>query len=532
VNQSMIPAPSGVPSPTQTPGAATTQPALQLPVRSASVAGTGWPDFFVQQPTTGTIQVVPTEGILDYTTRVVTNVNWSEMSAIAAVGDVTGDGRSDVLAKKAKTGVVRVFPGDGHGHVRSYVARTKAFQSVSGIVGVRDFNRDGNNDVVGRDRRSDALLLFRGTGQATFKDPVTLRRTWPFTHTVGVGDLNGDHERDLVGVKDGNRVYLIPGASRGKALGKPVLLTTTAAPVSNLFGWSDLNGDGHPDLMIRSGGRTMMYAGTGSSRLGQAFGPFNGLGGLTSASLAPMAGSGAADMVGRDAAGRLVVVVNNGRRNLSAPMASNLSLTGAGVKQLLNVGDWNRDGRSDVIVRRQYGDLMVLYPGLGNGKFGRPRSLGSGWKTITQLAPVGDITGDGYPDLVGKTATGRMTIFRGAGTNAFKAPVLAPTSMHTFNQIGSTAWSTKGSVFASANGAFVPSAGTDPASALRMANGTVAPAYDTYLGVGDVNGDGVADLLAREKGTGIIWLLPGKTSGGFAPRMWVANGFAGYRLVG
>jgi hypothetical protein len=196
------------------------------------------------------------------------------------------------------------------------------------------------------------------------------------------------------------------------------------------------------------------------------------------------------------------------------------------------VGDWDRDGNADVVVRVAGGDQLVLYPGLGNGTFGRPRSLGAGWKPITRLAAVGDVTGDGFPDLMGATASGPMTIFPGAGNNGFTAPVLAPASMRTYNQIGPGSWPAAGSVFASADGTFVPATGVDPASALRMANGTVAPAYDTYVGVGDANGDGVADLLARESGTGTLWLLPGKTSGGFAPRMWVANGFAGYQLVG
>ena len=35
------------------------------------------------------------------------------MGLIAAVGDVTGDGRADVLAKNKKTGITRVYPGDG-----------------------------------------------------------------------------------------------------------------------------------------------------------------------------------------------------------------------------------------------------------------------------------------------------------------------------------------------------------------------------------------------------------------------------------
>ena len=524
----MVPPPAGMPAPTQAPAAAVAQPGIGFPQRT-SVAGSGWPDLLAMDGS-GRVSVVPTEGVLDYTTRIVSGPGWNKMSLISAVGDLNRDGRADVLAKSKKTGITRIFPGDGAGHVGRGINPTKAFARVSMFVGARDMNRDRKVDVVGRDRKTGSLLLYRGTGKGGFKAPTVLRKKWPYHETAGPGDLNGDHWSDIVATKDGRSLLLFPGTARGTKLGKPVRLGTLPAAANAVLGWGDLNGDGPADVMARVGSTTTLYSGTGRGGLGQTLGPFTSLAGLTRVSLTNMGGSKYADAVGRDAAGHLVVVMNNGARNTSAPLASNLVVPGA--SQVLDVGDWDRDGLADVVVRTSGGDQLVLYPGLGNGKFGRARSLGTGWKTITRLAAVGDVTGDGFPDLLGATASGPMTIFRGAGNNAFSAPVLAPASLRTYNQIGSAPWPTGGSVFASAGGGFVPLSGTDPASALRTANGPVPASYDTYVGVGDVNGDGVADLLARESGSGTIWLLPGKTSGGFAPRMWVASGYAGYQLVG
>ena len=528
VSLPMVPTPAGMPSPTQAPAPAAAQPPIGFPQR-ANLAGSGWPDL-LSMDGTGRISVVPTEGMVDFTTRVVSGPGWDKMSLIAAVGDLTGDGRADVLAKNKKTGTTKIFPGDGHGHVGRGIDPTKAFAGVDMFTGVRDFNGDRKVDVVGRDHTTGALLLFRGNGRGGFKAPMVLRKRWPFTETTGVGDLNGDGWPDLVTSRDGRAVMLFPGAARGTGLGTPVRLTTLPAAANALLGWGDLNGDGRADLMARVGEATTMFSGTGRATLAQTFGPYTALAGLSRVSMTNMGGTKEADVVGRDAAGHLVVVMHNGARNTAGPLASNLVVPGA--SQVLDVGDWDRDGFSDVVVRTSGGDQLVLYPGLGNGRFGRPHSLGTGWKSITRLAAVGDVTGDGFPDLLGATASGPMTIFRGAGNNAFSAPVLAPASLRTYNQIGTAAWSPGGSVFASSDGGFVPLTGTDPASALRTANGQVPASYDTYVGVGDVNGDGVADLLARESGTGTIWLLPGKTSGGFAPRMWVASGFAGYPLLG
>jgi hypothetical protein len=529
--QPLLGAPAGTPVPTTTPRAAVGQPAISFPARR-NLAGSTWADL-VTKSSSGLISIVPTGGILGYDPPISSAGPWSAMSLVTAVGDVTGDGKADVLAKTRGSGYARVFRTDGLGHVSSQgVTGSYAFKTADLIVAGGDVDHDGRNDVLARDRRTGALMLYRGLGHGRFATPTVLRRTWPYSLTAAA-DVNRDGKVDLVALRSDRSLMLLTGqggTTPATSFGRPVAMTKLASMPTGLA-VGDGNGDGLADVLVRwASGLSTLYAGTGSYRLGQAYGQFGDLAGLGQLTGGQLLGSAGQDLVGRNAAGRLLVVPNNARTNLGAPLPSNLSVPGA--TQVLSVGDWDRDGKADVITREQAGNRLVLRPGLGNGKFGRGRSLGNGWATVTKLAAVGDVTGDGYPDLMGRIGSGPMLVFPGAGLKAFSAPILAPASLRTFNQIGSAAWSPRGATFASADGTFVPLTGSDLGSALRAANGPVAATYDTYVGVGDVDGDGIADLLAREKGTGILWLLPGKTSGGFAPRMWVANGFAGYRLIG
>ena len=200
----------------------------------------------------------------------------------------------------------------------------------------------------------------------------------------------------------------------------------------------------------------------------------------------------------------------------------------------MNVGDWDGDGHADLATRGDGGDGIWLWRGDGAGSFRTRTLLGTGFAKFGQIAPVGDVTTDGHPDLVGKEPGGMMTIFPGNGRTGLKSRFRAPTRLRAFNQIGAGSLGRdQGAGLAAGlqpTARYVPYAGADAAAALAK---TADTSYDWVVGAGDVDGDRVPDLLAREKSTGYLWLVPGTTSGtGLGARRFVAAGFAKYDLGG
>jgi hypothetical protein len=54
--------------------------------------------------------------------------------------------------------------------------------------------------------------------------------------------------------------------------------------------------------------------------------------------------------------------------------------------------------------------------------------------------------------------------------------------------------------------------------------------FNAMVGTGDFNGDGTADVLARD-GAGGLWLYPGNGRGGWLPRMLVGNGWQIFNTI-
>jgi hypothetical protein len=140
---------------------------------------------------------------------------WAAMTRIAAAGDLSYDGIPDLVATVAATGQVYRYGLTRSFTLQSAIALEQGWGGYRAVTGVGAWNTDANGDVVVL--QSDGTLrLFRGSGDAPLLDSVVLRVHTTVRQIVGVGDYNGDHLPDIVGVDAYGGTWLYSGLSNGR----------------------------------------------------------------------------------------------------------------------------------------------------------------------------------------------------------------------------------------------------------------------------------------------------------------------------
>jgi len=396
-------------------------------VAIGDITGDGVADIVVSRPIANTVAILAGDGaggFADALTR-PTGVGPTPV----AIADVTGDGALDVVAANAVSASISVLPGDGAGNVGfagNFDAGLYTFWVASA-----DLNDDGHVDVVTANTMSNDISVLLGDGAGGFAAEVRYAVGNSPT-SIAIGYVDDDATPDLVAANLGSgdvSVLLGDGSGAFGVAQNFSIGEGFQSPYAVALG--DANEDGHLDIATAN---TNVSNDSISLLLG------DGTGSFAAAVMLPLGPTGYyspqgiafADVTGDGHAD--IVTANSGSNNLSllagdggGNFADAVLLATDFGPVVVAAADVTGDGNVDLVTANQSGQSVSVLAGDGNGGFGAaanfaiyPHQDVIDYDAWPWGMAVGDVTGDGKPDIVtANTQNDTISVLPNDGAGGF-----------------------------------------------------------------------------------------------------------------
>ena len=282
---------------------------------------------------------------------------------LAGVADVNGDGTSDLLWQQQSSNLVEIQFASGNSTLGGGTIPNSPFDSSWSVKAVGDFNGDGRGDLVYR-RASDGLTevqLLDGRaavgGGAIANNPFD--NNW---NIATAGDFNGDGKADLLWRNASNGLVEIQFLNGNNAIGGGILINNPFDPSWNIVASGDFNGDGKADLAWQrpSDGLVEIEMINGTNNAGGGVisnNPFDASWAVKTAG--DFNGDGRADLVWQRAGDGLTEIqFLNGNSAIGGGAIANSPFDANW--QVVGTGNFNLDGTADLVYRNLSGTITEV----------------------------------------------------------------------------------------------------------------------------------------------------------------------------
>ncbi len=361
-------------------------------------------------PSKGSITLADMAGKVDFTTNAAS-------SYTMAIGDLDGDGKTDVVVPDYTNNLISVLLNTGNSGTVNFAAKvdftTNAYPYAAAIG---DIDGDGKPDIAVINNGNNTVSVFRNTssiGSVSFAPKVDFA-TGAFCMAVLISDIDMDGRADLVTTSYNNhKVNILRNIGSGTTINfaTKVDISPSLGPIPMAIG--DIDGDGKPDIVTGNQFDLTISVLRNTSTSGSiGFATkvdFSG-GEGTGLALCDMDGDGKLDVAVTNTSSNTVSLFRNTSTSGTVNFATKVDFATGTSPDIISFGDINGDGKPDLTIGSDYTNTIFVFQNTGSSGM-----LSFATKvdfTAGSIVVVGDIDGDGKPDLTTNNGSSTVSVLR------------------------------------------------------------------------------------------------------------------------
>ncbi|CAF3699203.1 unnamed protein product [Rotaria sp. Silwood1] len=382
----------------------------------------------------------------------------------STVGDFNNDGHLDVVVANYESNSIGLFINHGNGTFRNQEEYYVGEYSTPSFLVTGDFNKDQYLDIVLilYNNSKIAILLGYSNGNFSYKEIYSTDKNFYF-HSIAVGDINNDGHLDVIApdVKNGSfNIFIGYGNGTFKNI---ILILTIIDFYPYVIQCGDLNNDKILDIVASDSfghGIAILFGDGNEFFQNQLITSTKGSH-SSSITIGNLNSDNWLDIIYVDEFFAYVVILLNSGNGTFENVTQYLTVQGSQPHSVA-LGYLNDDNLLDIVIANTLDDSINIFfgNGNGNGKFRRRMRISTGFESRPKSTVIGDFNNDNKQDIVvANTGNDNIVIF----LVHYEADFLNGTY-------------------------YVTGTGLHPSS----------------VAVGDLNNDGVSDIVAANLGTNTI----------------------------